>query len=1174
MNSFGISWTQLRSWQGYLQQSFLLMATAYASDSRRDFEASVQMGLLSVQGFVSLEAHTLVTTVSEQTLLPFCSGIPVISVLPSTHSQEHPFLTSPCFGQIRPSLSLDLGLSCVVPNRRIGGSGASTTLVIKPSLLISEQLPPAGRKLLVCSNPFSIAFGPQTPSAFMGSGPFCCSDFHFHHFSDEVPKRRIGGSGTSTSSVGEPSSSRYPFECLDLAYTLFGSCVAWVALALLYVFRFTVPACPSGLDVREPVVRHRPRRSRVNTKRRAPSRVAVCNSSPFLTCHQICVSLSICGFLCVLVHYASGLDLFWLENQSNSLGILWHAILSAALLCTLCRCLRFESSPLGRLAIGALGDIPGAVVLGFGQSFQHKAQYDVVSRPVRKQRCAEHCPRPLFKPLLAFLGALGYPWGIAMQPSPPLPIPLVLAGAFMPGCAHAMTFSGAEAFDEGRPSVLRPHEQPALQLANHVGPMLPVPQSWIPGFPDPIHNPPRIKVYDNARNPGTCYTETGEPVKWFGAMLYTPYMQPIPVALREYQPPSLQHYIDAILDASPGAAPMTYGCCVAVEPQRFREFGTFLRFPRHIKQVEGVNLCAVILDLTHVGGRYYACVLPGPIPHEDLMAFILPQTSDDDQPLLLYVGNSNTPHVEGRPVDLYDGVCLFVCRPVCVRTPQPQIADVIDNPQNWGPLWHMPIPSPGRGILVQFKHKQYFLPQHHHSGQTATSAAAEMFGFVESQITTCVSVTPGLELQGHACSELLMVVELPVSQRQRSQVSRRRDIFVLCDFRALGSRVWFYHSHVCRFHLPSLAALFGVHVPRGCRLYVLEGELEGDEVTVPGDSVLTFVPSPFGFQNAEVDDDTQGGPPGPPKSPDEDEDDDDAGLPPPSFKKPRHLSSGSALRHDPLSPPQPWEGYGCAPTICPVLDSLALLCRHFLSCNEDCFFPAWELVVGISNWKPVVSKGFSVPPIHEAANRVAQAAENDLPLTAVEYDQPLNRPPAGNPHVWHLAEADEAEAVGTTPYQFLVYAPDFIPDVMLLDLDLPCSVEHAMQAVRANRDSGQAACFDYVEPAVPQPDRLMAICVAAPSWLQHRVVVLINSMLVDSRLFTASVHPRLNRASLLHAAGLPPPGDWDVYVHGLVQPLLDDLWIELRTGFTISITPTSRRVPLLFSICGVPRYFF
>ncbi|CAE7737850.1 unnamed protein product, partial [Symbiodinium sp. CCMP2456] len=159
------------------------------------------------------------------------------------------------------------------------------------------------------------------------------------------------------------------------------------------------------------------------------------------------------------------------------------------------------------------------------------------------------------------------------------------------------------------------------------------------------------------------------------------------------------------------------------------------------------------------------------------------------------------------------------------------------------------------------------------------------------------------------------------------------------------------------------------------------------------------------------------------------------------------------------------------------------------------------------------------------------------------------------------ANVAQAQAGAFVDIQCLVYAPDYIPDMLLVSLAIPCSVEHASAAFEDVRDASQAQCFDLVFPAAPQPARHCAVYVAAPAWCVDRVVVLFNLLALDRSIFSAAVPLRLNKASLLLVAGRTAPAEYDVFVHGLVQPLEPDLWIELRHGLTVAVVPAGQGPP-------------
>ena len=122
-------------------------------------------------------------------------------------------------------------------------------------------------------------------------------------------------------------------------------------------------------------------------------------------------------------------------------------------------------------------------------------------------------------------------------------------------------------------------------------------------------------------------------------------------------------------------------------------------------------------------------------------------------------------------------------------------------------------------------------------------------------------------------------------------------------------------------------------------------------------------------------------------------------------------------------------------------------------------------------------------------------------------------------------------------------------------------MEWALEIFEQNRDESQARCFDRLLPATPQPDRRYAVCVAEPSWAVHGVTILCNGLAASRGIYAVFVPHRLNKGSLLHALGFDPDLLWDVFVHGLLQPLPDDLWVVLRSVFTVSVVPGGSGAP-------------
>ncbi|CAE7900299.1 unnamed protein product, partial [Symbiodinium sp. KB8] len=187
-----------------------------------------------------------------------------------------------------------------------------------------------------------------------------------------------------------------------------------------------------------------------------------------------------------------------------------------------------------------------------------------------------------------------------------------------------------------------------------------------------------------------------------------------------------------------------------------------------------------------------------------------------------------------------------------------------------------------------------------------------------------------------------------------------------------------------------------------------------------------------------------------------------------------------------------------------------------------------------------------------------QAAQQGFEVQEVTQDPPLQRQ---GPVVQGAVPAIGEDPLPPNIVQCLVFTPCFVPDILHVSLSIPCSVEWALEIFEQNRDDSQARCFDRLLPATPQPDRRYAICVAEPSWAVHGVTILCNGSAALRGIYAVFVPHRLNKGSLLRALGFDPEVAWDVFVHGLLRPIPDDVWVDLRSGFTVSVVPGGSGAP-------------
>ena len=149
--------------------------------------------------------------------------------------------------------------------------------------------------------------------------------------------------------------------------------------------------------------------------------------------------------------------------------------------------------------------------------------------------------------------------------------------------------------------------------------------------------------------------------QWLGVYVYTPHFQPIELAVKASRQQGSRPILDAIVDSAPGVPDKLFQCAVPVIPQRSPGYLHVIRFPSILG---GLNepCAAVMLDLTAVGGRYFATVLPAKLAYESLLTFLKPFASPVEGDMYLYIGARTRPWPSVAEVVLRHGDAITVFR--------------------------------------------------------------------------------------------------------------------------------------------------------------------------------------------------------------------------------------------------------------------------------------------------------------------------------------------------------------------------------------------------------------------------------------------------------------------------------------------------------------------------------
>ncbi|OLP97549.1 hypothetical protein AK812_SmicGene20101, partial [Symbiodinium microadriaticum] len=112
-------------------------------------------------------------------------------------------------------------------------------------------------------------------------------------------------------------------------------------------------------------------------------------------------------------------------------------------------------------------------------------------------------------------------------------------------------------------------------------------------------------------------------------------------------------------------------------------------------------------------------------------------------------------------------------------------------------------------------------------------------------------------------------------------------------------------------------------------------------------------------------------------------------------------------------------------------------------------------------------------------------ANSVVPFSAAMGD-PIS-PAKQNPHgagdsADNLSRRDDAPITAPVKLQILVYVPDFVPEIVEVEMSLPAAIETLLAKLRLARPPEQASSFSILSPASPQPLRSLAIFVAGFDW--------------------------------------------------------------------------------------------
>ena len=679
---------------------------------------------------------------------------------------------------------------------------------------------------------------------------------------------------------------------------------------------------------------------------------------------------------------------------------------------------------------------------------------------------------------------------------------------------------------------------------------------------------------------------------WLGVIVLAPHCQTTEWAFRLSREDSTEEDLFAkVLGLGPALYDGFFDAVTPVVPSKHPGYAMVLVYNTVTLSIGDMGHVPVILDLSQVGGQYYATVLPARMPYDDLRSFVLPQVRADVGDFLFFIGLNQTACPPWADVRLQPGEVISVQTSLRPPISNRSLSQLFHPEAHWAPIALIPRNASTPAFCVAHARKRYVLHKHQAmEGQAVVDAVSSLLEAHPSQLTMHVHRVPtNLDVQGHACAAVISVVDLPRPDYACPVQRLRRDTFVLCDLRPLGFRPFAYHTHAMTVHIPTILALASLRIPDGYQLSVLGGEPQGWDICVEGSTTLIF-------QTRQVAPAVPSEEPPPPSDHDEDDDvgcdtDDSQDDDPFSGGRParrsrvsydsvladvRMFTDGATSHH----------ALGVAPcrTRCRNAISLIPEIVGFLR-----FVKSWrwfDLAVdsysvwlespapvdlcsswrGPLVWGPKGHKGPDQPRLHEVEHQgqhLPTALEGRL---AQDYHcRDASHCPPPQFEIPRPEPAQQVQPVAEVIFAvFVIFAPEYQLETLTVMLTVPCSAEDACLQVESERESHLSFKFPRVVATNPQLTEDYATLLALPAWDTDHTIVIFDCRGYNGTAYSEVVTSIMHREDLLVMAGLGSGACVQVCVRG---ELLE--WGELAhlvTGDVVSIMTWGIHRPLSGSL--------
>ena len=240
-----------------------------------------------------------------------------------------------------------------------------------------------------------------------------------------------------------------------------------------------------------------------------------------------------------------------------------------------------------------------------------------------------------------------------------------------------------------------------------------------------------------------------------------------------------------------------YSCRVAaVAPQRFAGSAQLLVYP---ESLDAQALVAVVVDLSRVGGHYYAENVYRHITTEEFIDLVQYELDWDPDDIAVYVGSGFLPRLPPEELCVAHGDVVTVLRRE-VHTPTSLCLSALFQPTaDWDSLRHVPIACSIPGVAVWFRDRIWPVGASSFSDSDVLAILAARFHVPVSALSVqTTSTLEALASRGEPCASLVVVTETDSTDAKSTQNATTTWTLV-CDLRPLGicPKVVRLDSHDC-----------------------------------------------------------------------------------------------------------------------------------------------------------------------------------------------------------------------------------------------------------------------------------------------------------------------------------------------------------------------------------------